>query len=365
MDDGGGTEPDSSVTVEVMPHPLYPDNPNNEYLYDVQPDLGPATITVTPDSREELSITLAPAADGAVCTADGQTLSNGLATLMPGPGPETQTQEAQAPLTASFKGVPAAHDGERAFTFALTFSEDVAGLSFKTLRDQAFSVTNGQVTRARRQTQGTNQGWTITVEPDSPAAVTVTLPAGSVETADGFGLESAVSATVAGPSDDAPEPNTAAAGVPTISGTPQVGEALTVSTSGISDADGLDTARFAYQWIRGNTDIQDATDSSYTLVSVDEGETIKVRVTFSDDKGHEESLTSAATDAVAPAVGKQSGLDDHGQAGLKRGGDDPFAGDDRLRCERGHLHGRRPGAVALAVGEGRRSGGDLGGGRAG
>ena len=75
----------------------------------------------------------------------------------------------------------------------------MAGLSFKTLRDAAFAVTNGQVTRARRQTKGSNQGWTITVEPDSSAAVTVRLPAGSVETADGRGLESAVSATVAGP----------------------------------------------------------------------------------------------------------------------------------------------------------------------
>ena len=94
--------------------------------------------------------------------------------------------------------MPGEHTGER-FTFGLTFSEDVAGLSYKTLRDSAFSVTNGQVTRARRQTKGSNKGWTITVEPDSHAAVTVTLPAGSVETADGRGLERAVSATVNGP----------------------------------------------------------------------------------------------------------------------------------------------------------------------
>ena len=102
------------------------------------------------------------------------------------------------PLTASFSGVPGEHTGE-SFTFGLRFSEDVAGLSYTTLRDAAFSVTNGQITRARRRPQGNNQGWTITVEPNSPAAVTVKLPAGSVETADGRGLERAVSATVAGP----------------------------------------------------------------------------------------------------------------------------------------------------------------------
>ena len=112
-------------------------------------------------------------------------------------------------------------------------------------------------------------------------------------------LTNSPSATVAGPSDDAPEPNTAAAGAPTISETPRVGEALTVSTSGISDADGLDTASFAYQWIRADTDIRGATGSTYTPVAADQGQRLKVRVSFTDDAGHEERLTSAATDAVA------------------------------------------------------------------
>ena len=152
-------------------------------------------VTVQPDSREEMTIIL-PDRDcgetGAVCTDEDtpRPLTNSPSATVKGPSAE--------PLTASFSGVPGEHTGE-SFTFGLMFSEDVAGLRYKTLRDSAFSVTNGQVTRARRQTQGTNQGWTITVEPDSPAAVTVRLPAGSVETADGRGLESAVSATVAGP----------------------------------------------------------------------------------------------------------------------------------------------------------------------
>ena len=110
----------------------------------------------------------------------------------------SEEEAALPPLTASFTGMPGEHDRE-SFTFGLRFSEDVAGLSYTTVRDAVFSVTNGQVTRARRQTQENNQGWTITVEPDAPAAVTVRLPAGAVETADGRGLESAVSATVAGP----------------------------------------------------------------------------------------------------------------------------------------------------------------------
>ena len=104
---------------------------------------------------------------------------------------------------------------------------------------------------------------------------------------------------MAGPSDDGPEPNTPATGAPAIGGTPRVGDELTVSTSDISDADGLDDARFAYQWIRTDTDISGATGSTYMAVEADEGERLKVRVNFTDDAGNAEILTSAATDAVA------------------------------------------------------------------
>ena len=96
-------------------------------------------------------------------------------------------------------------------------------------------------------------------------------------------------------------PNSAATGAPTISGTAQVGQALTASTSGISDSDGLINATFTYQWLADDTDITDATGSTYALVAADEGKTIKVRVTFTDDSGHQETLTSASSVAVASA----------------------------------------------------------------
>ena len=101
----------------------------------------------------------------------------------------------------------------------------------------------------------------------------------------------------------AAKPNSPATGQPAISGTAQVGKTLTANISSIADADGLDNATFTYQWVRndGNTgtDIESATDSAYTLSDADVGRTIKVRVSFTDDRGHEESLTSAATDPVA------------------------------------------------------------------
>ena len=99
-----------------------------------------------------------------------------------------------------------------------------------------------------------------------------------------------------------PQPNTLATGGPTISGTAQVGETLTALTNGITDSDGLTNVSYSYQWIRsdGNTDtdIAEETDSTYTLVPADEGKTIKVRVSFTDDADNAETLTSAATRVV-------------------------------------------------------------------
>ena len=106
------------------------------------------------------------------------------------------------------------------------------------------------------------------------------------------------------PGGDAPrQSNSPATGAPTISGTAQVGETLAASASGIADSDGLTNVTYGYQWIRNDgatdADISGATSSTYTLVDADEGKTIKVKVSFTDDAGHEETLTSAATSEVA------------------------------------------------------------------
>ena len=98
----------------------------------------------------------------------------------------------------------------------------------------------------------------------------------------------------------APEPvNSPATGEPTISGTAQVGETLTANTSGIADEDGLDDVSFIYQWLADDAEIAGATNATYTLGDADEGKAIKVRVSFTDDAGNAESLTSASTETVA------------------------------------------------------------------
>ena len=93
--------------------------------------------------------------------------------------------------------------------------------------------------------------------------------------------------------------NSPATGAPSISGTAQVGETLTAGTSNISDGDGLDDAAFAYQWLADGAEIDGATASAYTLADADAGKAVKVRVSFTDDAGNYEALTSAATAAVA------------------------------------------------------------------
>ena len=98
----------------------------------------------------------------------------------------------------------AEHTGD-SFTFGLAFSEDF-GLSYQKLRDEAFSVTGGAVSKARRQTARNSQAWNIEVEPDGYGTVTIRPPettdcnaSGPICTGDGRPLSHSLSATVAAP----------------------------------------------------------------------------------------------------------------------------------------------------------------------
>ena len=102
-----------------------------------------------------------------------------------------------------------------------------------------------------------------------------------------------------------PGPNGPGEVGPIITGNAQVGETLTAYTLTITDAEGLTNAAFTYQWLRndGNADseIAGATDSAYTLVPADEGKTVAVRVSFTDDADNTETRTSSATAPVEQA----------------------------------------------------------------
>ena len=64
---------------------------------------------------------------------------------------------------------------------------------------------------------------------------------------------------------------------------------------------------FTYQWLADDVAIDGATGSSYTVTDGDVGKAIKVRVSFTDNAGNAENLTSAATTAVTlPALRLQA-----------------------------------------------------------
>ena len=129
-------------------------------------------ISVTPDSNADVTVELPATTDcdaqGAVCTDDGTMLSSPLKFTVKGP----------PPLTASFESVPASHNGSDSFRIRIAFSEaPKSGFSYTTMRDDAFTVTGGSVTGARRLVSGKNLRWEIVVSPDSNGNVTITLPA--------------------------------------------------------------------------------------------------------------------------------------------------------------------------------------------
>ena len=110
--------------------------------------------------------------------------------------------------------------------------------------------------------------------------------------------------------------NNSATGTPMITGTAVAAQALTASTTGISDPDGLPSA-FAYQWKRVDSDGMSnptnigADSATYTLTDNEVGKKVLVEVSFTDSLTGAESLASAAhpstgtvraADTTAPTV---------------------------------------------------------------
>ena len=166
-------------------------------------------IEIEPDSLADVTVTLSawrPCDEaGAICTSDGQSLSEGISTTVRGPG------DGPAPLTATFVDVPSAHDGETAFTLRMAFSEPLSRMSGRRLREDVVAVAGGRATSASRVNRRRDL-WQLTVEPDSLADVTVSLAAGAacdetaaVCTADGRSLSEGISTTVRGPAADEQE----------------------------------------------------------------------------------------------------------------------------------------------------------------
>jgi Ca2+-binding RTX toxin-like protein len=79
---------------------------------------------------------------------------------------------------------------------------------------------------------------------------------------------------------------------------PVAGIAVTASTTGITDANGLVGVTFNYQWQANGVNIIGANASSFTPSSAEVGATLQVVVTFVDNGGFSELVTSAPTGVV-------------------------------------------------------------------
>ena len=104
-----------------------------------------------------------------------------------------------------------------------------------------------------------------------------------------------------------PPPNNPATGQPEINGTLRVDQTLTATSGTIADVDGLTNAVYEYQWIRvdslnNENEISGATGSTYVLTTTDEGQRIRVKARFIDDRGNSEMRTSGSTGIVQAAV---------------------------------------------------------------
>ena len=99
----------------------------------------------------------------------------------------------------------------------------------------------------------------------------------------------------------------------TIAGTAAEDQTLTANTSTIQDLDGLGT--FHYQWQRSTNGGSSwsnvgADQSTYVLGDIDVGSIVRVTVSYTDGGGTAESLTSAATGAVANVNDTPVGVND-------------------------------------------------------
>ena len=191
------------------------------------------TLTLVTAVSEGDAVTVDYTAPTGESAARLQDLAGNAAASFRGLDAGNDTQAADQ-LTASAHDVPGSHDGSTVFTFELRFSENFY-VSYKTLRDHAFTVTGGEVTGARRLAPPSHIGWEIQVEPDGDGAATIVLPVttdctakGAICTEEGrMPLSNRLELTVSGPSDAVQQtpPNAQATGKPGLSaGTALVGE---------------------------------------------------------------------------------------------------------------------------------------------
>lgn len=165
-----------------------------------------------------------------------------------------------------------------------------------------FSITSAGVLSFKTAPDHESPADAASTDPANAAAnnqYMMTVRATSGEGARQQSTDQTITVTVTD-ADDAPT------GAPAVTGTEQVGQTLTASTTGIADEDGLPNPGWSYQWVRLDsgtaTDISGATSSSYALQSADQGKRVRVKVSFTDDESNAHTLESAGTGVIGAAA---------------------------------------------------------------
>ena len=146
----------------------------------VDGESGVWAITVTPDTREALSISLPPAADceadGAVCTADGRALFIGAAHLVSGPPDDARESNTEATGTPTISGTPQVGETLTADTSGIADDDGLENVSFSyqwladdTAIQGATKSTYTLIEADERKTVRVRVSFTDdTVEPETP-----------------------------------------------------------------------------------------------------------------------------------------------------------------------------------------------------
>ena len=172
-------------------------------------------VTVEPSGTDEVAITLNATSDceaaQPICTEDGRALADPVQGSVPHTSGGTETPVPQTPFTVAFSEMPSEHDGTNPVSFKVAFSKEPArSYSFRTLRDHTLDLTQDDTslnaTKAKRETKGSNQNWTITVTPTSKENLFIAIDpttdcadTGAVCTDDGQMLENSATALILGP----------------------------------------------------------------------------------------------------------------------------------------------------------------------
>ncbi len=209
--------------------------------------------------------------------------------------------------------MPAEHDGETSFSFNVAFTTEVA-IGYASMRDDAFTVTEGDVTHARR-IDGRSDRWEITVEPDGNEDIAITLAANRACTTTGaicskgddpVQMSNSPSATVAGPT------GTVVTSTPTVSiagGSGTEGDDSSITFTVTLDEAAGETVTVDYATSDGSADAGDDYTAMSGTLSFSAGETSKtISIAIEDDIENEsdETFTVALANPSGADLGTSS-----------------------------------------------------------